>query len=247
MINIVSLSGGKDSTYMLHEMVRRGESIDEIINVDTTIEFDDMYNHLERLKEKFNITILQPEHDFEYYMFECVMKTSKRAGQKGYGWPNPNFIWCRSHLKLAIIDKYVKGKYGKDVIVNIGIAFDEYDRYDFDFLKANKRYPLIEWKVTELEALKGCYDLGYDWNGLYKRFFRVSCWCCPLQSIKELYMLYSYFLEKWQKLREYDCRQGARFRKDYTLEQLEERFRNLKDCRDLMLQSNISGRCGSKI
>ena len=242
MKNIVSLSGGKDSTFMLHEMIRRGEQIDEIINVDTTAEFDGMYKHMELMCKEFDITVLKPEHDFEHYMFDEVMKTSKRAGQKGYGWANPNYIWCRKKLKLEVIDKYIREKYGKDVLMNIGIAFDEYDRYNFDFVKTRKRYPLIEWKVTELEALKGCYDLGYHWDGLYKRFFRVSCWCCPLQSIKDLYVLYTYYPELWQKLRDYDNRQGARFRKDYTLQQLQEKFDNLKECRESMIESKVSDR-----
>jgi 3'-phosphoadenosine 5'-phosphosulfate sulfotransferase (PAPS reductase)/FAD synthetase len=228
MFNIVSLSGGKDSTFMLHEMVRRGVHIDEIVNVDTTIEFDGMHKHLEKMQEQFDITILKPEHDFEYYMFEHKIKTSTRAGQKGFGWSNPNYIWCRRFLKLAVITEYLDKKYGKKNYQSfIGIAFDEYDRYDFDALKMNKVYPLIDWKITELMSLRGCYKLGYDWDGLYDIFFRVSCWCCPLQSIKDLYMLYSFYPDKWFKLLEYDSRQNARFRKDYTLEQLNEKFKNL--------------------
>ena len=168
-------------------------------------------------------------------MFSYEKKRGLKAGQKGLGWSNPNYIWCRKYLKLSVIDRYLREKYGSDYISYIGIAYDEYDRYDEDFISGRKRYPLIEWKVTELEALKGCYDLGYTWNGLYQRFFRVSCWCCPLQSIKDLYCLYSYYPDLWQKLLEYDDRQSNRFRKDYTLSELECIFESKENLRSLML------------
>ena len=46
------------------------------------------------------------------------------------------------------------------------------------------RYPLIEWGVTEAEALQYCYDKGYDFGGIYEWMpsKRVSCYKCPKQS-----------------------------------------------------------------
>ena len=31
-----------------------------------------------------------------------------------------------------------------------------------------------------------CTERGFTWDGLYERFSRVSCFCCPLQGIGEL-------------------------------------------------------------
>ena len=242
MKNIVSWSGGKDSTFMLHEMIRRGEHIDEVVCCDTTIEFPDMYIHQQKVvtnlsEHNIPFTFIKPEHDFEYYMYDYEKKRGSNAGSKGMGWSNPNYIWCRRFLKLGPINEYLNKKYGAgNYITNIGIAFDEIGRYEFDFMNCKKRYPLIEWKITELESIKGCHDLRYDWNGLYNRFYRVSCFCCPLQSIKELYMLYSFYPDLWQKLIDYDSRQTNRFRKDYTLQELEKRFSDLESCRDLMIE-----------
>ena len=228
---IVSWSGGKDSTYMLFELLRRGFPVDEIICVDTTIEFPEMYLHQQEVENRLfsdfslKVTHLRPEHNFEYYLLEYTKQRGKYAGMQGLGWPNPNFIWCRGYLKLGVMDKYLRSKYGFGNYTSyIGIAFDEISRYDFSDLSGLKSYPLISWRVTELEALKGCYDLGFDFQGLYNRFFRVSCWCCPLQSIKELYMLYSFYPHLWRRLRDLDSRQRNRFRKDYSLEELEVRF-----------------------
>lgn len=60
---IVSLSGGKDSTYMLMELLRRNYPIDEIIFCDTGAEFKQMYDHLELVKEKLKVPITVLQND----------------------------------------------------------------------------------------------------------------------------------------------------------------------------------------
>lgn len=59
----VSLSGGKDSTAMLLMMLDKGEHIDEVVTVDTGMEFPEMYDHLEKLQKMVNIpfTVLKSE------------------------------------------------------------------------------------------------------------------------------------------------------------------------------------------
>jgi len=48
-----------------------------------------------------------------------------------------------------------------------------------------------------------------------------------LQSLKELKALWLYYPEHWERLIEMQKKQSKwQFRKDYTLEQLEERFKN---------------------
>ncbi len=231
--NVVSWSGGKDSTAMLFMMINNRIRIDEIVCCDTTVEFPGMYIHQKEVAEVLRnlgltVTFLKPEHDFEYFMFEYVRKRGTRVGQKGYGWANPNYVWCRRELKLSVIDKYLDGKYGKgNYLSYIGIAFDEYSRYNANAVLENKVYPLINWGVTELQALRYCYNLGFSFDGLYERFYRVSCWCCPLQSIKDLYVLYTYYPDLWAKMVLYDSMQTSRFRKDYSIPELNDMFSKL--------------------
>lgn len=73
-------------------------------------------------------------------------------------------------------------------------------------------------------CLQYCYSHGYDWGGLYEHFSRVSCWCCPLQTINNLMSLYTYHPDLWQRLKELDQKSPNSFRLDYTLEQMEIRF-----------------------
>ena len=65
----------------------------------------------------------------------------------------------------------------------VGIAADESRRCKQDRYTC---YPLVEWGVTEAEALQICYAHGFDFGGLYEIYHRCSCWCCPFQRIDEL-------------------------------------------------------------
>ena len=91
----------------------------------------------------------------------------------------------------------------------------------------DKCYPLVEWGMTEKDCLQYCYERGFDWDGLYEHFDRVSCWCCPLKNLKELEILYKYYPELWEELKKMDKRAYNQFRKDYSVEQLEEKFKQL--------------------
>ena len=50
--------------------------------------------------------------------------------------------------------EYFTDNYYKEYV---GIAYDEFKRYE-KTQNGHKKYPLIEWKVTEGMALKYCYD-----------------------------------------------------------------------------------------
>lgn len=219
-MNIVSFSGGKDSTAMLFMMMERGLPIDEIIFCDTGMEFDGMYEHIDKVERDIDrkITRLKADKSFEYYLFEHV-KESEKNKDKGYGFPRMmTNRWCTSRLKTDVIAKHRK-QY-QNVNMFVGIAFDERHR------AKDEIYPLVEWQITEKQALDYCYEKGYTWGGLYNLFDRVSCWCCPMQGLKELYNLYTHFPSKWQTLKEWESKTYNNFRPDYTLDELEARFKN---------------------
>lgn len=90
--------------------------------------------------------------------------------------------------------------------------------------KPNCRHPLVDWGMTEADCLQYCYDRGYTWGGLYKQFSRVSCWCCPLQPLAELRILYKSYPELWAQLKEWDKRTWRKFKTNYSVEELEARF-----------------------
>lgn len=60
---------------------------------------------------------------------------------------------------------------------------------------------------------------------LYKTSFRGGCWFCIKQSIKQLRWLYKEHKDLWNILKEMEKDSHNTFRPDYTIEQLEERFK----------------------
>lgn len=231
--HVASFSGGKDSTAMVLHMIARGCHLDEVIFCDTTMEFPAMLRHVEKVKKVIEsagikFTTLRSKHDFEYLMLHHIPNRKKDLlqGKVGYSWPGPLSRWCTRALKVQIINQHLSQlKKQYNVIQYIGIAIDEQYRLDRkENQTPDKRFPLVEWGWMENDALQYCYAQGYDWEGLYEIFKRVSCWCCPLQSFAELRKLRECFPDLWNKLRELDMQTWRDFRRDYSVRDIEKRF-----------------------
>ena len=206
---VASFSGGKDSTAMVLHLMELGAPIDEVIFCDTTMEFPALIRHVEKVKQVIEeagikFTTLKSTYDFEYWLLEYTPKrrNPNLEGLNGKSWAGPMTRWCTKHLKTELIERYMRElRKQYDVIQYIGIAADEGHRLERTQQQgAHKRYPLNEWGWIEADALYYCYDKGYDWEGLYNLFGRVSCWCCPLQPLEELRTLRKHFPELWDKL-----------------------------------------------
>ena len=88
MNNIVSLSGGKDSTAMLLIMIETKIKIDHIVFFDTGWEFPGMSEHMDKLEKYIGREIirLKPRIDFT----ELFNK---------YGFPSLKGRWCMAEKK----------------------------------------------------------------------------------------------------------------------------------------------------
>lgn len=251
----VSLSGGKDSTCLLLLMIERGMPIDIVLNTDTGMEFPEMYDHLAKVDEYLyrerglHITTLRHPKGFEWLMFDdpkkkasCIANREKLGiSLYGNGWPGVRVRWCTGQLKTHLITKEVnrlKGKY--NALQYIGIAADEAHRCK------GEQYPLVEWGITEAQALQICYDRGFDFGGLYRIYHRASCWCCPFQRIDELRKMRHHHPELWARLWDMDNRARAQFgtgplgqfKKNWSVERLEQRFAHEDAEADLLLQAS---------
>jgi len=229
--HVLSLSGGKDSTAILLKFLEYDVWLNEVIYIDTGKEMPEMIEHINKLedlvlKNDINFTRLKPKKSFDYWLAEHEKTRGKNKGKKGYGWPDFQNRWCTSQLKINTLKKYYKEVIEKNYesVEYIGYAFDEIKRS----LKNNddrlKEYPLINFEMTEKNALQYCYDKGFRWGGLYDKFDRVSCYCCPLSSLKELKYIYKKYPRLWNEIKVLDKKSFRDFRADYTLEELENRF-----------------------
>jgi len=225
MLNIVNLSGGKDSTAMLFEMIKKGYPIDAIIFCDTGAEFPEMYAHIDKVEKMIGREIIRQKSSKDFFfLFQHFVK---KNGVVGYSWPDMKNRWCTQRLKKDESKKAltkIKKAYGdRDVCEYVGIAADEYPRT----LKNKEklcRYPLIGWHMEESDCLKYCYEKGLDWGGLYEKFDRVSCWCCPFSSLRELEILYNDYPLLWNKLKSMDSNTWRSFKQNASIEDLENRF-----------------------
>ena len=237
--NAVSFSGGKDSTAMLLMLLERDVKIDLVVNITSTWEFPQIVEHVERVKKDTQNSVgkwIIANAPFDYYLIHHkTQPTAKHPeGRIGYGWAGPRCRWCTS-IKTSLLDRIVKVELLQLGSVNaipytwfVGIAADEPKRIKED---PHIRYPLYEWGVTEKEALQYCYDNGYDFGGLYQHFDRVSCFCCPLQSMKDLWKLRHYYPELWEKLVEKDSQQTGTvtYRNKETFTELCNKLDNYKE------------------
>lgn len=220
---IVSFSGGKDSTWMLLEMIRRKEHIDYVVFFDTGWEFPQMLRHVERIKQICNENNLEfitihPRKSFDYLMFDHITK----SGKQGYSWCGYGGGRWGTREKIDSINKYFKNL--PNHIQCIGIAADEPERLNKEN-RPNKRFPLAEWGITEKECLDGCYAAGYDWEGLYEDLDRVSCKFCAMKNLKELRNIYFKMPEVWSELRDYQQRTHLSYKgKAGSVFDLEKRF-----------------------
>lgn len=233
--HVASFSGGKDSTAMVLHMIERGDPLDEVMFCDTTMEFPGMLRHVEKVRKVIEsagikFTELRAPHDFEYYLTEYEVEnrkpTSAFYGVPGYGWAGHMSRWCTKTLKVGIIERHLRElQEDFEVIQYVGIAADEDYRMK---RKGNQdpshRHPLIDWGWTEADAMQYCRDKGYDWEGLYDIFNRVSCWCCPLKNYDELRRTRKHFPDLWEKLLDLDSRQCKKFQHGYTVADFDRRF-----------------------
>ena len=207
---------------MLLMMLERSMPVDEILFCDTGIEFPAMYEHLNRVEQYTGrkITRLKAKHDF-YWWFWCNQKVKgKMAGQFGMSWPGFKSRWCTKRLKTQVTANYLQS--AGEYIQYIGIAADEPKRHRN--MPENVRHPLYDWGITEAQALQYCKGKGFDFGGLYDRFKRLGCYCCPLQKISELRKIRRYYPELWSEIQRLDKKAPYSFLPRYTAAQLERRF-----------------------
>lgn len=213
MKHILSFSGGKDSTFLLLELIRRKYPLDEVQFFDTGWEYPVMYEHIEKCKKiceenGINFVTLHPPYDFDNLFAK-------------YSWCGGNTRWGTTY-KTQTLDKY--SQLNKDAIVYIGIAADETARLEKEIADF-KRFPLVEWGITEAECLQGCYDAGFDWGGMYEHLDRLSCMYCRNKNLKELRNIRKFYPEVWDGLKEYQQKTNRPYKTcGTTIFDLETRF-----------------------
>ena len=235
---IASNSNGKDSLWMILELIRRKCPLDLVLFFDTGKEFEAIYDIWDRVKtllDENNISwdVVKPDDNFDYLFSEKPVNTRDGSQKNGYSWCGGVCRWM-TEQKVRAIKKYYQQNFPNETIIEyVGIAADELERVDMKRQKNTiKYYPLIMWGFTENDCFVGCYKAGFDWKepntnvSLYQILDRVSCWCCGNKNLKELKNIYKHLPGYWEKLKEMQCKTSIPFKKYGSIDELQIRFEN---------------------
>jgi len=216
---VLAFSGGKDSTYLLYEILQRKMPLDEIRFLDASLEYPLTYEWLDTIEKRFGVKITRYRTDIKF--MDLFMRIKTRGKKKGMikGFPPSNRgCWIQTYMKLK------QKPNGKDEMMYIGIAANEKAR-TAKYAK-NILTPLVDWGITEdmimerlqaLDLLPPYYQMGFK---------RSGCWLCPYQPRGSLYLLWKNFPDLWAELKRLDKLSPHGFKDGTDLEKLEVRFQN---------------------
>lgn len=180
----VSFSGGKDST-IVSDLVRKALGNPSIIHVfgNTTLEFPQTYEYIERFKKENKRTpLLQAENKEQDFFNLCLL----------FGPPSRSLRWCCTVFKTGFIDEKIKTTFDaqKKILTFYGIRRSEstsrnnYERSS-EGRKISKQIvasPIIDW--FDFDIWLYMMTLKIDFNDAYRLgYTRVGCWCCPNNSV----------------------------------------------------------------
>ena len=188
---VASLSGGKDSLYMLGVILDNIDKypLDACVHYELEIDYpfvknviDDMKDRIEKLGIPF--FIFKPR----YSWYDQVER---------YGIPTRKVRWCNKYKMDCNVQlkQFLRGK-GLRTVQYIGFCADEESRFKYTIGEFDSNsefiYPLAEEGIIEQDILKWAKSQPI-FNNYYKYNFRQGCMYCPMASIDNLTYLAKFY------------------------------------------------------
>ena len=221
----LSVSGGKDSTYLIHYCLENGIDVDEYIFYDSELELPVIYDWLDELEKIFNIKIrrIPPKKNFYDLFFRMRKKGKLKGTLKGFPFVITK-CWYMREIKSKASTKMFK-----DDVKLIGYTADE--NRAINWLKEEKfRYPLVEAGISQKEVLRRVQELDL-YPPIYKllKYYgakkpRTGCWLCPKASIGWCRLVYNEYPKLWQLLEILETYSPHGWKARTTAKKLGERF-----------------------
>lgn len=212
-----SVSGGKDSLYMLNLILHNLDKyqLNGVVHFELEIDFPFIKNVIDYMQvecEKHGIPFIRIK----------PRNTWKELYDK-WGFPTRTTRWCNSKYKLDAYKQLVEfmKKQGYAVYSYIGYCADEKPRFE----KRNvlfERYPLVEEGIEEETILKWAQNVDL-FNDYYKYNKRCGCMYCPLMSYENMAYLYVYYNDKYkfmlEKMKETEAKRTKELGRPFAIKQ----------------------------
>lgn len=191
-IHYASVSGGKDSLYMMKIILENPKKypLDMAVHFELEIDHDFVKDSVAAIEKMCN-SISVP--------FKRIKPRKKwEELYEKYGFPRRTARWCNNMYKLDC-DKQIKEWITSQKcrpVSYIGFCADEKKRFKYQVGAWNPEefqdvcYPLAEEGIDEVEVLKWARKQTAIFGDWYKFFARQGCWLCPMASCREIAYLY---------------------------------------------------------
>ena len=197
-----SVSGGKDSLYMLNLILHNLDKypLNGVCHFELEIDYPfihDVIDYMEDECKRFGIPFMRfkPRKKWE----ELYEK---------YGFPTRVARWCNNIYKLDCAKQMEEwlNSIGYYTVAYIGFCADEEKRFSKRaLLKGTERYPLVEGGVLESSILEWAKTQPI-FNHFYETNKRCGCMYCPMSSYLNYAYLYKYYPDNFhymiEKMRE---------------------------------------------
>lgn len=189
-----SVSGGKDSLYMLNIILHNLEKypLDGVIHFELEIDYPFIKDVIDYMEAECN------KHGIRFVRIK-PRKTWKELYNQ-YGFPTRSVRWCNSKYKLDALKQakeYLKEQ-GLYLVSYIGYCADEVKRYKTRNNK-NEIYPLVDYGIEEETILEWAKNVPL-FNDYYKYNDRCGCMFCPMMSMSNTAYLLKYYPDKYYEL-----------------------------------------------
>lgn len=197
-----SVSGGKDSLYMLNLILHNLDKypLTGVVHFELEIDYPfihDVIDYMESECKRYGIKFvrIKPRETWEELYYRASPKTGRI-----YGFPTRIARWCNSKYKLDAkrqLDAYMKS-IGYYVVAYIGYCADEGRRFN-KRLSTQKieRYPLVENNIAEDTILRWAKEQPI-FNHYYETQKRCGCMYCPMTTYLNHAYLYKYYPENFR-------------------------------------------------
>lgn len=187
-----SVSGGKDSLYMLNLILHNLDKypLDGVVHFELEIDYPFIKNVIDYMEEECK------KHGIKFVRIK-PRKTWKELYDKYGGFPTRKARWCNREYKMDAekqVREFLKSQ-GCYLVSYIGYCVDEVSRYENKNNK-NKVYPLVEYNITEDEILDWAKNVPI-FNDYYKYNRRCGCMFCPMTSMMNTAYLLKYYPDQY--------------------------------------------------